>query len=227
MLKKLLKYSCFSLVLLIAACAPRPSIVAPPVYKGMELSLTDVIAKAGGDTEAIKAIADITIEKNGEPYDSVNASALIKRPGMVHMRIYKFGILARDFIVKGREMHVLSGGNSDNLKQLGKDFYNAVFWWEDMTDAVMSGKGSEYIIRAKNKEIHLDRATLMPVRQVLAAMDKEMEITYDAPQRSEDGSWYPSTIRIHLNDFRFTIRIKKLLRNPSMGGADFKVPAEG
>lgn len=227
MLKKPLKYLCFSLLLLIAACAPKPKLaVPPPLYIGEELSIEDLVLKAGHDIDVIKAIAEIKIEKDNALYDSVNASVLIKRPGLVHMRIYKFGILVRDFIVMDKELYVLSGKNSSNLKRLGSEFYNAVFWWDGLGEGVMSSKGREYIIRTGNRKIHINRATLLPVKQELTAFNRKIAITYAGPKKTEDGFWYPSVINIYLNNFKFTVTIRKMLKNPSLGEFDFKVPAE-
>lgn len=227
MLKKLLKYFCFSLFLLIAACAPKPKVaVPPPLYIGEDLSIKDLVLKAGHDIDVIKAIAEIKIEKNGKPHDSVNASVLIKRPGRVHMRIYKFGILVRDFIIRDKELYVLSGKNSSNLKKLGIEFYNTVFWWDGLGDGVMSRKGREYIVRAGSRKIHINSKTLLPMKQEMTAFNRKIAIKYAVPQKTEDGFWYPSVINIYLNNFKFTVTIRKILKNPSLGEFDFKVPAE-
>lgn len=215
-----MKYLCFSTLLLLIACAPK--VAPPPEYIEEEFSLEEVIHKAGGDIEVLKAIADIRIEKDGEPYDFVNASVLIKKPGSVHMRIYKFGMLVRDFVIKDQELYVLSGKNSGNLKNLGDEFYNAIFWWDKMEDAVLHSDGNEYIITAPDKKLRIEKATLIPIQQNIIAFDREIEIQYSAPKKEEDGFWYPSFIEIFLGEFKFNVTLKKLLKNPDLGEFDFK-----
>ncbi len=226
MSKKLLKFFCFSLLFIFVACAPKPKVAPPPLYKETVLSLEEIIAKVSNDIEVLKAITDIRIEKNNELYDFINASLLVKKPDWVHMRIYKFGMLVKDFVIKGKELYVLSGKGGSYLKKFGKEFHNAIFWWDNIKNGVMYRVGSEYIIRTENKEIHLDRATLLPVKQEIIAFDRKIDITYDKPKKEEDGFWYPSMVRIYVGDFEFKVKLKKLLRNPSLGEFDFQIPTD-
>ncbi len=226
MLKKLLRFCFISAVLVVAGCAPRVTTAPPPQYIDRELSLRDIVAAAGGDIEVLKAIADIKIEKNNRPYDFINASILLRKPDMLHMRIYKFGMLVKDFVIKDGKLYVLSGKGSGGLKKLGDEFYSAVFWWDDMDGAVMDTRGGEYIIRSKDRVIHIDRATLLPVRQALKAFNnRKILITYSRPVNN-GGFWYPSLIEISAGEFRFTVRLKKLLKNPAPRRLDFRIPVE-
>jgi len=206
--------------LITVACAPK--VAPPPEYIEEEFTLEEVIHEAGGDIEVLKAIADIRIEKNGEPYDFVNASILIKKPGAVHMRIYKFGMLVKDFVIKDKELYVLSGKSSDNLKKLGDEFYNAIFWWDNMEDAVMYSEGEEYVITATNKKLRIYKATLIPVQQDIIAFEQKIEIQYSEPKMEEAEFWHPSLIEIFLGEFTFNVRLKKLLKNPELGEFDFR-----
>ncbi len=225
MLKMLFRFCFISAFLVFTGCAPKVIIAPPPQYLEREFSLKDIIVRAGGDIEGLKAIADINIEKNNKPYDFINASILIRKPGRVHMRIYKFGMLVKDFVIEDGELYVLSGKGSDRLKKLGDEFYSAVFWWDNMDDAVMRIKGEEYLIRTENREIHIDRATLLPVKQAIRAFNRRILIAYDKPVNNS-GFWYPSVIDISAGEFRFTVKLKKLLKNPSLGKFDFRIPAE-
>ncbi len=225
MSKKLLRFCFISIVLVIAGCAPRVTITPPPQYTDRDLSLGEIVATAGGDIETLKAIADIKIEKNNRPYDFINASILVRKPGMVHMRIYKFGMLVKDFVIKDGRLHVLSGKEGGGLKKLGDEFYSAVFWWDDMDDAVMSTNGGKYVIRSGNRVIDIDRATLLPVRQAVSAFNRKILITYSRPVNNS-GFWYPSVIEISAGEFRFTVKLKKLLKNPPAGRRDFQAPVE-
>ena len=227
MLKMLFKLFFTSFLLIVTACAPKPVAAPPALYEETALSLDEILEKASGDTVALKAITDIDILKNNEHYDSISASVLVKMPDWVHVRMYKFGMLVKDFVVMGDRLHVLSGQGGPNLKKFGKEFHNAIFWWDDIQEGVLYSNGPEYIIRARNKEVHIDKATLLPLKQSIFAFQGNIEIAYEEPMEEEDGYWHPSVINILAGDFSFTVKLKKLLRNPVLGEFDFKVPEEG
>ncbi len=223
MLKKLFRFSCFSLLIIFSACAPKPGIITPPqTYSDRHLSLQEIISKAGDDIDVLKAITDIKVEKNGKPFDSASASALIKRPGQVHLRVYKFGMLVRDFIVDDKGLHVLSGKQNGNIRALSREFYNAVFWWDNMEDAQMTRSRREYIINTPDRNIAIDKATLLPLHQTIRTYNDKIEITYTEPISTEEGLWYPSVITIHMKNFKFSVKLKKIIKNPSLGESDFK-----
>jgi hypothetical protein len=227
MSKKLFKLFFISFLLVAAACAPKPVVAPPSLYEETVLSLDEIIEKASGDTLALKAITEIEIRKNNEHYDSISASVLVKMPDWVHVRMYKFGMLVNDFVVMDDRLHVLSGKGGPNLKKFGKEFHNAIFWWDDIQEGVLYSNGPEYIIRARNKEIHIDKATLLPLKQRIVAFNRNIEIAYEEPVEEKDGYWHPSVINILAGDFSFTVKLKKLLRNPQLGEFDFRVPEEG
>jgi hypothetical protein len=210
----------------LIGCAPKVVSLPPPEYLEQDLSLEEIIVKVSTGVEVLKAITDINIEKNDKPHDFYNASVLVKKPGWLHMRIYKFGMLVKDFVIKDKELYVLSGKGGDNLKKLGNEFYNAIFWWDDVSNAVMRRKGNEYIVRSENKEIHIDTATLLPLKQEIMALNTKINITYDKPRKGENGFWYSSEMVIYINDFKFSVKLKKLLKNPSLGEFDFRTPAK-
>ncbi len=224
MLKKPLRLLCFSLFILFLACAPKPKIAPPPLYEEKEFMLQELIAKAGDDIDVLKAIADIRIEKNGEPYSSISASVLIKRPGQVHMRMYQLGILVRDFVIKDDTLYVLTGKNDDKLKMLGTELYNAIVWWDGYGSGEMYKEGRAYVIRTEEREIHLDRATLLPIKQEIRTLNRDILVEYDEPVGNK-GFWYPALIKIYVDDFTFNVKLKKLLKNPALGEYDFQTPA--
>ncbi len=161
MLKKLLKYFSFSLLFIFIACAPKPKLLPPPLYEDTELSLEEIIAKAGSDLDSLKAISSITIEKNDKHYSSFSASSVIKKPDRVHMRVYQLGMLVRDFIIKNNDLYVLTGKKDLNLKRLGREMYNAIIWWEDLHYATLTVSKDKYVISSSHKELYLDRDTLL------------------------------------------------------------------
>jgi hypothetical protein len=227
MLKKLFKLFFISFLLVVTACAPKPVLAPPSAYEEITLSLDEILEKASGDTVALKAITEIEIRKNNEHYDSISASVLVKMPDWVHVRMYKFGMLVKDFVVMGDSLYVLSGKGGPDLKKFGKEFHNAIFWWDDIQEGVLYSNGPEYIIRARNKEVHIDKATLLPLKQSIVAFERDIEIVYKEPKEEKDGYWHPSVINILAGEFSFTVKLKKLLTNPELGEFDFRVPGEG
>lgn len=201
-------------------CAPRAVTPLPPQYK-QALSLDEIVSKVSDDIQVLKAIADIRIEKNGELYDQVNASVIFQRPDNAHMRMYKLGILVRDIVMKGGELHIVTGKKDPKLAGLIGEFLHAVFWWEDVQGDSLYSEKDGYIIRKANKEIWLNKATLLPVRQDIISSGKNVHITYTAPQNYE-GFWYPSKLEISVDAFRFIVTIEKLIKNPPLGEYDFK-----
>ena len=226
MSKMLFKLFFISFLLVVTACAPKPLVAPPSVYEGTALSLDEILEKAGGGIEVFKAITEIEIRKNNKHYDSISASVLVKMPDWVHIRMYKFGMLVKDFVVMGDRLYVLSGKGGPNLKEFGKEFHNAIFWWDDIQEGVLYSNGPEYIIKARNKEVHIDKETLLPLKQKIVAFDRNIEITYEEPKEEKDGYWHPSVININAGDFSFTVKLKKLLRNPVLGEFDFNSPTD-
>lgn len=209
-------------MVLFVACAPKPAMKAPRIYPE-DLSLKDVAERAGRDIDVLKAIADIRINRNNEPYDVVKASVLARRPGWIHMRMYKFGMLVRDIVIKDGAVHVLSGKDSPGLRQLAREFYNAIFWWGDLEGGVMLSEGDEYVIRTDNKTMYIEKGNLMPLKQYIHVMDTTILLTYDSPV-DYDGFWYPSLINLYAGDFVFSVRLKKVIKNPELGPFDFQTP---
>ncbi|MBC8412898.1 MAG: hypothetical protein ISR96_02925 [Nitrospira sp.] len=229
MLKKPLRYLCFSFFILISACAPARVAVKPPEYPGKTVTMQEIVLQAGGGVDALKAITDVRIERLGEPYDFLNASILIRRPGTVHTRVYKFGILVKDFVVTGGELYMLAGKEASRLKEFSNEMYNAVFWWDGLEESRLSRSPDEllYVIETGEKRIFIDEGTLLPVRQELFVADTKVDIYYGKPEQGEDGYWYQSMIYITLGEFSFEVKLKKLKRNPSLTEYDFRIPVKG
>ncbi|MEF9427630.1 MAG: hypothetical protein L0956_10895, partial [Candidatus Mariimomonas ferrooxydans] len=141
------------------SCAPKLS--PPPVYKNADLSLEEVITIAQGDINTLKAIAHINMEEDNTLYLSVSASVLLKKPSWIHIRLYRFGMLTGSFLIKDDAVHSVSGRWNTKLGEFGMELYQSVFWWEGLENALMHKQGTEYVIRTKNKEIRLDKSTLL------------------------------------------------------------------
>jgi hypothetical protein len=222
MLKKLWIYFFISLLFIAAACAPRV-VISPPRVEEEELTLTEIMERVSSDIEVVKAIAYIKIEKDSAPYSSVNASMLAKRPGWVHMRMYQLGMLVKDFIIKNGSIHVISGKNDKNLKKLGEELYGAVLWWDVIDGGVLSISPEVYIIKSASRDIYLDRQTLLPLRQEIKDRDRVLTITYSRPSDFE-GLWHPSLMEMNAGNFKFTVTLKKMMKNPELGEFDFRLP---
>jgi len=222
-LKKLLKYFSFSILFILIACAPKPKLLPPPLYEDTRLSLEEIILKAGSNLDSMKAISDITVEKNDKHFSTFSASSLIKKPDWIHMRVYQLGMLVRDFVIKDNQLHILSGKKDLNLKSLGREMHNAIFWWEDLNDGTLTTNNDKYVISSSRKELHLDRDTLLPLIQIISSEQGLIVMHYEEPKET-DGYWYNSIINIALNEFKFRVKLKKLIKNPTLGEADFRVP---
>ncbi len=222
MLKKLLKYFSFSLLLLFIACAPKPKLL-PPLYEDTELSLEEIMVKAGSGLDSLKAISHITVIKNDKQVSAISASTLIKKPDWVHMRVYQLGMLVRDFVIKDDTLYMRSGKKDLNLGNLGTEMRNAIFWWEDIQDGSLTLRNDLYIISTDRKELHLDRDTLLPHIQIIKSAKGLILMKYREP-KDTDGYWYKSIIDIYFNDLTFHVKLKKVIKNPALGEADFKIP---
>jgi len=214
-------------------CAPKIS--PPPVYKNVDLSLEEVITIAQGDINTLKAIADINIEKDNAPYLSVSASVLLKKPSWIHIRLYRYGILTDSFLIKDDVAYSVPGRWNTKLGEFGMELYQSVFWWEGLENALMHKQGTEYVIRTKNKEIRLDKSTLLPKSQKITANSSKISILYDEPKKdavsafqNKSGAdfWYPSVIRIETGAYRFTVNVRRLFINPPLEENDFKAAGE-
>jgi hypothetical protein len=70
----------------------------------------------------------------------------------------------------------------------------------------------------------VDGDTLLPVKQKIRTLNKNIQILYSEPLNN-DGFWYPGLLKIQVDNFTFTVRLKKILKNPSLGEFDFQIPA--
>ncbi|MBI4844086.1 MAG: hypothetical protein HY809_07180 [Nitrospirae bacterium] len=193
------------------------------MYEEPPLSLEDIIKTTGlNNIDALKAITDINVAAYGSPHSEMSASAILKRPGLSHIKAYKFGILLGDIIIRDGEAHILSGKVSTKLKELSKELYNAVFWWEDMKDASITRPGNEYVLKKEGRIITLAGSTLLPVSQKITSDEKEIYIIYNTPAKADDV-WYQSVMEITLDNFAFRITIDKLRLNPEIGDEEFGI----
>lgn len=224
MWKRLLRFSFFSLLLIIVSCAPR--VAPPPLYSGLELSVDEVLSRSGGNIETLKAVLDARIYKDDMYYSSMTASVLIKKPGLVRMRIYKFGVPVNDILIRRDGVHLLSGKTSPWLIEVGTEFYHAVFWWDGIREASMSRKGTDLVITGKNKEMILDSATLIPKSQFIRKEGRSAEIAYRKPVQHGD-QWIPSDITIRINGTLLLVQVEKTWINPQTGDTEFLLPGEG
>jgi hypothetical protein len=190
------------------------------MYRDADLSLSDIISRAEGDIDTIKAIVNINIEKDNRPYSYIDASLLLKKPNWIQMRWYRFGLPAGNLLIKDNVVHAVSGKGARKFTKVGNELFYAVFWWEDLDNARMVKEGKEYVIRTDNKEIRLGIATLLPNSQDIRVNGKEIHILYAKPVQENDY-WYLSEIVVEIGNYLFTITIDKLIVNPVPGESDF------
>lgn len=217
-MKRHFRFYFFSILVILFGCAPKN--LPPPLYSGIELTLNEVISRSGDGIDSVKAVLDIDIEKEEGPFYHGNASILIKKPRIVHIKTYNLGMLTADVVVKDNDLYVLHGRINRGLEPFIKGLYDTVFWWDSVKDGYMYRDNGLYIIRKDGRELSLDSATLFPVKQSVMIEGKTFHITYNIPHKKDDF-WYPSSIEIMMDDYRFSVRIERLFINPQLGEDEF------
>ncbi|MBI5195773.1 MAG: hypothetical protein HZA10_05590 [Nitrospirae bacterium] len=225
-------FTVYCLLFTALGCAPKVAPLAP--YKDLDLTLDEIISKAKGDVHTLKIISGINIEKDDNPYMYVDAAVTLKNSGWMHVRLYTFGMLAGDYIVKDGVINNASGKASNksdsklfqNMKEFSKAMQRSIFWWNGLTNSdcknsvsgckentVMSKNEMEYVINTADREIHLDRATLLPLSQDIRAGGKKIHINYAEPQKEGDFH-YSSSLKIEAGSYSFLMKVTKLIINP-------------
>ncbi|MBI5025590.1 MAG: hypothetical protein HZC12_02450 [Nitrospirae bacterium] len=221
MWKKLWKFFFISHVFILLGCVPMA--VPPPAYQNVELSLPEVLSIAGGGLDSIKAEVNVNAEKDEASYD-IGGLIFLKRPDWLHLKLYNFGMVVFDLTIKG-DMVSSSKPNMTNsrFKELGMELYRSIFWFEGLENANMRRHETEYIILTPDREIRIDRATLLPKSQKVILNGRRIDIFYDEPRnvgttRFREGNlWYPSVVKINTGKYKFTLTLKKFLLNPASG----------
>jgi len=209
-LKRHFRFYFFSVFILLSGCAPRS--LPPDLYSGVELTLDEVLSRAGYGIDRVKAVVEIDIERDDALFYHGSASIVIEKPGMVQIRTYNLGMLTADVIVKGDDISLLYGDVDKTLEPLIKGIYDMVFWWDSAKDGYMYKDDGLYIIHKKRGELYLDSATLFAVKESLILGERRLYITYDKPFKEGDH-WYPSLIEVSVDDYKFIIRVKRLFIN--------------
>lgn len=204
---------------MLTGCALRPAL-SPEEAENKRL-LGEIIARAGDGIRVIKVIADIDVEKNSAPADQMTASLLFRKDGWVHARIYRFGVLTNDMVLKEGEFFLHEGKGDIRAAVVLYKLYQAVFWWEGMQDGSLLQNGNEYVISSDDKVVRLDKTSLLPLSQNIRALNKNISIRYSEP-KDYNGPIYPSLLQVDLDRTRITVRITKLLKDPVLGENDFK-----
>ena len=229
-MRKKIITSCFLfLTFYLLGCAPK--VAPPPLYRGMDLSLEEVIAAVRKDVDTLKAVVSISAKKAGEPYSHVDASLLLRKPDWIHVKFYSFGLPVGSFLMKDNTVQAVTGRGGGEFKGFGRGLYYSVFWWDDIEDALMYRQASNYVIRTENREIRLDKSTLLPESQEITVNDKKIYVLYEEPRKvlvsalqgqSLADFWFPSVLRIEAGAFILDVKIEKLLVNPQLSEGDFK-----
>jgi len=218
-LKRPFRFYFFSVLILLLGCAPRH--IPPPIYGGMDLTLSEVLSEAGRWVDAVKTVVVIDVERDGRPLYHSRASVLIKRPRMAHVRVYNLGMLTVDVVVKGDDVYVLYGRVGEEWRPFIEELYNVVFWWDGVQGGEMYRGDDVYVIRDAGREICIDKETLLPLRQSLQVGGRALYITYQRPEREGDF-WYPSFMEIKTDRYRFLVKVEVLRLNPVLGAEEFR-----
>jgi len=183
----------------------------------MDLTPGEVLSEAGRWVNAVKAVVIIDVEREGKRFYHSRASVLIKRPRMVHMRLYNLGMLMVDMVVKGDNIHLLHGRINEELRPFIGELYYAVFWWDGIRGGEMVTEDGMYVIKGREREVYIDRNTLLPIRQSLRIEGRSFYIIYRRPKRVGDF-WYPSFMEMRTDGYKFLVVVKLLKPNPLLNG---------
>ncbi|MBI4686474.1 MAG: hypothetical protein HY756_01625 [Nitrospirae bacterium] len=227
MFRKRLRYCFFSILLLtsyfllltVSGCVPKTA--PPPQYKDFELTLQDIVSIAKKDIETMKLITSITVERYDNPSSSIDASVLLKTPDWLQVRLYSLGLPVGNYIIKNHEVHSAGRGGS-KIKEFAGELYRSIFWWDGLKSALMQRLEAEYVIKTENRVIRIDNTTLLPQSQEITVNNKKVNISYEDPQTTEGGFWYPSIIKVEAGSYRFLVEVKRLIVNPQLEESDFK-----
>jgi hypothetical protein len=203
MLKHASKLFWVSLVLLVAACAPKK--IAMPSYEGR--AFKEVLSEKSG-ISAIEAKFAVLFEKKGSEIKG-DAALDIEKSGDLSLRVYSLGFLAMELTSRGGR--VKSDPVLDRGKRLilTRGLRDCLFWW-DMKDYDFSEENGQYVMRNSDRELWIDKKTFLPSRQTIRFEDgKELKIYYSEPA-GENDVWYQSKIRIELSRYAVTLTIKKM-----------------
>jgi hypothetical protein len=203
MWKNALKLFFVSIFILLAACAPRK--IEMPSYEGRDFR--EVIAGMQNISE-IETKMSIVFEKVDTEMMGDGALS-ISRDGDMSLRVYSLGFLAME--VTSREGTVKSTPRLDKSKTmiLTKGLRDCLFWW-DIKDFTLSEDRDAYLLINGERELWVDRKTLLPRKQIIRFDgDKELTIYYERPARENDV-WYQSKMRIELSRYRVTLTVKNI-----------------
>ncbi len=203
MLMNALRLFWVSLLVTMAACAPAR--VVAPSLEGRDLR--EYLSARNGISE-IETQFSILFERNDSDMRG-DAALTISKNGDMSLRVYSLGFLAmevssKDGVTKSRPH--LDKGRTDLLTRGLRD---CLFWW-DVGDYTITDEGARYVVRNAEREIWLNKKTLLPERQrIWLDDDKELTVSYSDPEE-RNGVWYQSKIRIELMKYSVTLRVKEM-----------------
>jgi len=204
MSKNVLKLFCLSIVLLFVSCAHEK--IEAPSFEGRDVR--EVLSEKNRISE-IETKFSIVFEKKDSEIRGDGALD-IASAGDMSLRVYSLGFLAME--VTSKEGTVKSTPHLDRNKTeiLTRGLRDCLFWWDLKDFAVQEDDGC-YLLKNPEREIWIDKRTLLPKRQrIYFEEGKYLNVYYDDPA-VENDVWYQSKIRIELAKYTVTLFVKNML----------------
>lgn len=202
MSKNFLKLFCISVVLL-AGCALRMREL--PLLE--ERSLDEVIAERNGISR-IDTTFSVVFEKADSEIRGEGALNIFNN-GNLELRVYSLGFLAMELV--SRNGSVKSNPRLDRSRTtiLTQGLRDSLFWW-DMKDVTFQDEGDHFLLRNNEREITIDKKTILPKKQQIYFSDgKVLIVYYDNPVR-ENGVLYQSRMKIVFSKYSVTLKVRNI-----------------
>lgn len=192
-----------SCLLVLSSCSVKQ--VALPDYKGVQIR--DILASRES-ISSIETIFSIVLTRDNSDM-SGDGKLTIRKNGDLSMRVYSFGFLAFEMVAENGIITSNPPIDATRAVLLSSGLRDCLYWW-DLGDANVDEDDRMIVLSNGNRSLWIEKKTMLPARQTIALDDgRELLITYDHP-REEDGTWYPSLIRIELNRSVVTLSIKEI-----------------
>lgn len=196
--------------LILSACAA-PPVLRPdhiPETKGL-LSLEEILESSRHET--LKAVLSLDMDANSKHLlEEAPGVVYLKSPDSARLRIYRFGMPIFDVAYRDGEIKTNPEQDLAGFQQVIPLVIDAVFWWSRMDGAVLQVRDDQYVIRARNQIVELDRKTLLPVSQTLWRGIHSASVVYSEPGLYDSEKVYPSRMDINSSIYSLAVTIRKM-----------------
>lgn len=207
--------------LLLAGCAAKQ--VALPSYEGVPVE--EALAELR-TISSMEAILSVQYER-GDTFMSGDA-ALSLTGSRLSLKVFYLGFLAAELTEENGVVRSKPHLDRQKSTMLVEGLKNSFLWW-NISGYTLEEAGEQYVIMSPERELVLDRKTLLPTRQVLHLDNGErITIAYSSPARADlgrteeegqqaphfrvfsSGLWYPSEMTIGFRNQSARVRVTSL-----------------